>query len=205
MLTMASNPNLWPAASRGRKFPTMTLLLWRDPDRTGAPHSARHPSRAVGEGRPRDSGQQRVSGYWRFRDAPRRNLSRRRSLQCRRGGHAVELARLVSRVRHVFFLHPEVLPSEGSPFFGAVADNATNVAGARIRSVIIGSPAFKAGIRTGDIIRQFDHETVADAKDLEKTIAMHKPGARVPVQLWRDGSTDYVIARLTHLAEFAMR
>jgi hypothetical protein len=117
----------------------------------------------------------------------------------------VKVARLAARGGRVYFLHPEVRDVQGPTFFGAMAEYAPAVWGARVRNVVIGSPADKAGIRAGDVIREFDHATIADAQELEKAVAGHSPGQRVAVRSWRDGENQYTIARLTALTQFASR
>jgi hypothetical protein len=117
----------------------------------------------------------------------------------------VKVARLAARGGRVYFLHPEVHDAQGPTFFGARAEYDPAVWGARVRNVTIGSPADKAGIRAGDVIREFGHATIADAKELEKAVADHSPGERVAVRSWRDGENKYSIARLTGLTQFASR
>jgi len=117
----------------------------------------------------------------------------------------VKVARLAARGGRVYFLHPEVHDAQGPTFFGARAEYDPAVWGARIRNVTIGSPADKAGIRAGDVIREFGHATIADAQELEKAVADHSPGERVAVRSWRDGENKYSIARLTGLTQFASR
>jgi PDZ domain/BON domain len=117
----------------------------------------------------------------------------------------VKVARLAARGGRVYFLHPEVRDAQGPTFFGAMAEYAPAVWGARVRNVVIGSPADKAGIRPGDVIREFDHATIADARELEKAVAGHTPGERVAVRSWRDGENQYTIARLIALTQFALR
>jgi hypothetical protein len=117
----------------------------------------------------------------------------------------VKVARLAARGGRVYFLHPEVRDAQGPTFFGAMAEYAPAVWGARVRNVVIGSPADKAGIRPGDVIREFDHATIADARELEKAVAGHTPGERVAVRSWRDGENQYTIARLIPLTQFALR
>jgi len=117
----------------------------------------------------------------------------------------VKVARLAARGGRVYFLHPEVRDPQGPTFFGARAEYDPAVWGARVRNVTIGSPADKAGIRAGDVIREFGHATIADAKELEKAVADHSPGERVAVRSWRDGENKYSIARLTGLTQFASR
>jgi hypothetical protein len=117
----------------------------------------------------------------------------------------VKVARLAAHGGKVYFLHPEVHDAQGPTFFGALAEYAPAVWGARVRNVVIGSPADKAGIRAGDVIREFDHATIADAHELEKAVANHSPGERVAVRTWRDGANKYSVARLTGLTQFASR
>ncbi len=117
----------------------------------------------------------------------------------------VRIANLAQHARRVFFLHPEVREAEGKAFLGATAEYAPEVWGARIRSVIIGSPAYKAGIRIGDVIREFDNAAVTNASDLGKALAQHKPGERVSIRIWRDGAIRYRIARLEPLPQYALR
>ena len=117
----------------------------------------------------------------------------------------VKVARLAARGGRVYFLHPEVRDAQGPTFFGAMAVYAPAVWGAQVRNVVIGSPADKAGIRPGDVIREFGHATIADAQELEKAVAGHTPGERVAVRSWRDGENQYTIARLIPLTQFALR
>ena len=117
----------------------------------------------------------------------------------------VKVARLAALGGSVYFLHPEIHDAQGPTFFGAMAEYAPAVWGARVHNVVIGSPADKAGIRAGDVIREFDHATIADAQELEKAVADHSPGERVAVRTWRDGENKYSIARLTGLTQFASR
>jgi hypothetical protein len=117
----------------------------------------------------------------------------------------VKVARLASRGGKVYFLHPEIRDVQGPTFFGATAEYDPAIWGARVRNVVIGSPAEKAGVRAGDIIREFDHATIADAHELEKAVEDHSPGERVAVRSWRDGENKYSIARLTGLTQFASR
>jgi len=117
----------------------------------------------------------------------------------------VKVAKLAANGGTVFFLHPEVREPQGGTFFGAMAEHAPDVWGARIRTVVIGSPAYKAGIVVGDVIREFGHAAVGGAADLEKAVANHKPGERVTVRFWRGGSNRYRIARLTGLHQFVLR
>ena len=61
--------------------------------------------------------------------------------------------------------------------------------GALINTVEKGGPAEKAGIQAGDVIQRFDGQPVIQASDLPRIVGLSKPGSRVPVQLWRAGTT----------------
>jgi serine protease Do len=50
------------------------------------------------------------------------------------------------------------------------------------------SPAAKAGLKSGDIITQFDGATVAGARELKLAVAQHKPGEKADLRVLRDGA-----------------
>ena len=60
--------------------------------------------------------------------------------------------------------------------------------GASIRSVAAGSPADKAGIRTGDVVTKVNDRLVTDADSLIVAIRSHNPGTTVTVLLTRGGN-----------------
>ncbi len=62
-------------------------------------------------------------------------------------------------------------------------------AGALISGVEKAGPADKAGVRPSDVILKFDGKAIASSSDLPRIVAATKPGNKVPVQLWRKGST----------------
>ncbi|HUY29218.1 MAG TPA: PDZ domain-containing protein [Candidatus Binataceae bacterium] len=113
--------------------------------------------------------------------------------------YVMAVACRAAHVARVFFLHPDVQPAEGPAYFGAVAAYAPSVWGAKITSVAIGSPAYMAGVREGDIIRGFDHKTIADADELRAAVAAHQPGQRIQIRVWRDNANDFLTARLETL------
>jgi serine protease Do len=61
--------------------------------------------------------------------------------------------------------------------------------GALVNGVEKGGPAEKAGVETGDIILKFDGKTVNASADLPRIVGGTKPGAKVPMQVWRKGQT----------------
>ena len=59
--------------------------------------------------------------------------------------------------------------------------------GAIVGSVEKGSPADKAGFKTGDIIRKIDGTPVTDSTDVTSRIGNMAPGTKADVEVWRDG------------------
>ncbi len=59
--------------------------------------------------------------------------------------------------------------------------------GALVSSVEKGGPAEKAGVEPGDVILKFDGKSIGASADLPRIVGMTRPGARVPVTLWRKG------------------
>lgn len=61
--------------------------------------------------------------------------------------------------------------------------------GALVRNVEQGGPADKAGIEVGDIIQRFDGKPIERSSDLPRLVGNTRPGAKVPVTVWRKGAT----------------
>jgi PDZ domain-containing protein/BON domain-containing protein len=116
-----------------------------------------------------------------------------------------QIARRVSGVRRVHFLHPDVHPAQGPAYFGVTAAWAPEVWGAKVQAVFIGSPADKAGLQPGDVISEFDGETVPDAKALDELIEQYSPGQRVQFRVWHGGQPVYLVARLAEMTTMASR
>jgi len=108
-----------------------------------------------------------------------------------------KIARHVEGVREVHFMHPNLLQASGPAYLGAIATNNPNIWGAVVTNVIPGSPADKAGIKRGDIIREFNGQTIADGRTLDSGISHCTPGDRVEVRVYRDGEDEIVGARLS--------
>ena len=60
--------------------------------------------------------------------------------------------------------------------------------GALVNSVEKGGPAEKAGVESGDIILKFDGKAIASSSDLPRIVGMTKPGSKISLQVWRQGS-----------------
>jgi putative serine protease PepD len=61
---------------------------------------------------------------------------------------------------------------------------------------VTGGPAQDAGIRTGDIITQFDGRTITSASDLGQDVLTRKPGDTVKVVVERNGNTQTLTVKL---------
>ncbi len=59
--------------------------------------------------------------------------------------------------------------------------------GALVSQVNPAGPASKSDLRTGDLVRAFDHQKVADAGQFKSLVGKSKAGARIPVEIVRDG------------------
>jgi serine protease Do len=49
------------------------------------------------------------------------------------------------------------------------------------------SPAEKAGLKTGDVVVEYNGKKIRDSRHLKLEVARSKPGERVPVKVVRDG------------------
>ena len=61
--------------------------------------------------------------------------------------------------------------------------------GALVSSVEDGSPAAKAGLKSGDVILKFDSKEISRSAELPAQVADMKPGTKATLQVWRDGAT----------------
>ncbi len=61
-------------------------------------------------------------------------------------------------------------------------------AGALVTSVEKGSPADKAGVQVSDVIVKFDGKTISSSSDLPRIVAHTRPGSKVSMEIWRNGS-----------------
>ncbi|HOM15728.1 MAG TPA: M20/M25/M40 family metallo-hydrolase [Thermoguttaceae bacterium] len=73
------------------------------------------------------------------------------------------------------------------PFLGTVPDFDRQVTGYAISGVVPGGPAEKAGLRGGDVIVQFDGQSIRSLADIETALRKHKPGDKVRLTAQRDG------------------
>ncbi len=71
--------------------------------------------------------------------------------------------------------------------------------GALVSQVQPDSPAAKAGLQPADVILQFDGRPVENSGDLPRMVGMAKPGAKIPLQVWRKGRMQEVTVMLAEL------
>lgn len=68
--------------------------------------------------------------------------------------------------------------------------------GALVSSVEPGGPADKAGLKSGDVIREVDGNRIVSSAELPALLGMKTPGDKVSMELWRDGKPVTVTAML---------
>jgi putative serine protease PepD len=73
-------------------------------------------------------------------------------------------------------------------FLGVLLRDSTS-GGAAIQSVRSGTPAAKAGLRSGDVITKVDGKTINSASQLRGALNAHKPGDTIRVTYTRGGKT----------------
>lgn len=72
--------------------------------------------------------------------------------------------------------------------------------GALVASVQKDGPADKAGIEARDVILKFDSKPVNASGDLPRIVGSTKPGSKVQVQVWRNGSTKELTVAVDEVA-----
>jgi serine protease Do len=76
-----------------------------------------------------------------------------------------------------------------------------DTAGALVSAVIEGSPADKAGVKTGDVIVEFEGKKIAKATDLPGLVADMPVGKDVQMVVVRDGAEQRLNARIARLED----
>jgi len=77
--------------------------------------------------------------------------------------------------------------------------------GALVSNVERGGPAERAGLKSGDVIRRVNGQTIVSSGDLPGIIALAKPGERVSLDVWRDGKLVRLDATLGDASEKGKR
>jgi len=73
--------------------------------------------------------------------------------------------------------------------------------GALVNSVEKGSPADRAGVEASDIITRFDGKAVESSSDLPRIVGSTRPGAQVPMDVWRKGGARTLSVTIGELQE----
>ena len=68
--------------------------------------------------------------------------------------------------------------------------------GALVSNVDAGGPADKAGLKTGDVIRKVNGQTIVASGDLPALIGQATPGEKVTLEVWRQGKREELSAKL---------
>lgn len=73
--------------------------------------------------------------------------------------------------------------------------------GALVSTVEKGSPADKAGLQSGDVIRKVNGQAIVSSGDLPALIGLAAPGDSVKLDIWRQGGPKELTARLANADE----
>jgi len=92
--------------------------------------------------------------------------------------------------------------AESSGILGIAIEQASD--GPRVTQVFPGSGAEKAGLKTGDVIRQVDGRRVPTRQRLVMTVRKYHPGSVVTVLLSRGAKNLEVTATLGHVQDLAL-
>jgi putative serine protease PepD len=74
-------------------------------------------------------------------------------------------------------------------YFGVQVRDSSSPLGAALAQVLPGTPAAKAGLKSGDVVTKLDGKTISSASDLSSVINGHKPGDSLSVTYVRGGKT----------------
>jgi serine protease Do len=66
-----------------------------------------------------------------------------------------------------------------------------------VKGVQDGSPAANAGIQSGDVIVEVDHQPVANVSELRRAVDKHAKGTPIVVLVHRNGSSLYAAIALS--------
>ncbi|GAA3982689.1 DegQ family serine endoprotease [Comamonas faecalis] len=75
--------------------------------------------------------------------------------------------------------------------------------GALVADVQKGSPADKAGLKSGDVIRSVDGQPIVASSDLPAIVSQSRPGTRMELGVWRHGRSETLSATLGNAADKA--
>jgi serine protease Do len=98
---------------------------------------------------------------------------------------------------HIGVQISDVTP-ENAKFFGD-----SNAAGAVVTEVEADSPGAKAGLKIGDVITKIDNQKLTDAGELQATVSQKGPGAKITLEVLRDGKSMSVPVTLEAVSDRA--
>ena len=81
--------------------------------------------------------------------------------------------------------------------------NLASPEGALIANVERGSPAERAGLKAGDVVRKVNGQAIIGSGDLPGMLAVSKPGDKVALDVWRDGKIVRLNATLANASDKA--
>ncbi len=82
-------------------------------------------------------------------------------------------------------------------YFGVQVRDSSSPVGAALAQVLPGTPAAKAGLRSGDVVVKLDGRTIRDADEISTVIAAKRPGDTMKVTYVRGGKTATTTVTLT--------
>jgi hypothetical protein len=103
--------------------------------------------------------------------------------------YSEKLLRLVDGLdnRIIFQQMTRTRGSGNMPYLGIAPDLGANEGdGIRVRSVVAGSPAAKAGLQAGDILTSFDEDTLVDFAHLVELLKERQPGEVIEIRALRN-------------------
>jgi putative serine protease PepD len=81
-------------------------------------------------------------------------------------------------------------------YLGVAIDDSTSTAGARLAEVRPGTPAARAGLKSGDVITKVAGTSIGSADELRQLVDSKQPGDKVEVTVKRNGTTTTVTVTL---------
>lgn len=77
-------------------------------------------------------------------------------------------------------------------YIGVMISTAQDNGGAKVASVLAGTPAAKAGLQKGDVLTAWNGKAIGNADELEADVAAAKPGQTVTLTIRRAGATKHI-------------
>ncbi len=87
-------------------------------------------------------------------------------------------------------------------YLGVTIDRVRGQEGAAVQKVTVGTPAYEAGLRAGDVVTEYDGETIRNADDLICLIGLTRPGRRITLRIDRTSTTFTTSVIIAHRKQF---